>query len=322
MILNLATPLQADIKYEVIIPPFKDDCENKTPEIVREVKFHLIKSGEVFINELLFNPKQGGCDYIELYNPNSDELKTDQLFIATRNDSLVLDEVVKISTSKTIRKGDFIVLTTDSINIHTLYPHSGTNCFIEMKKMPAFPDKSGEVVLLNDSLEIVDEVVYSESLHFPLLKEKEGVALERISYLQKSDDPTNWHSASSTVGFGTPGMVNSQCRETVERVEQFYFEPNPFSPNNDGYNDRLTIHLNFQNPEVCSLRIFDIRGRAIRFLANNLLLGSYSKLTWDGLDNEGRKVPVGTYVILAEIYDLNGNRKLFKQAIGVTDRMD
>jgi len=322
IILTLENQLQSDVKYEIKIPGFKDDCGNFGSEVVREIQYHSIKPGEVFINEILFNPKAGGSDYVELHNPYMVEINAGQLFLANRNENLALDEVVSISSSKIIREGEFIVLTTDSANIRTLYPNVCEDCFVEIENMPSYPDKEGYVVLLNDSMEIVDEVAYSEKHHFALLEEKEGVALERVSCSQKSDDPSNWQSAATISGFGTPGLINSQVKETVNRAGQFYFEPNPFSPNNDGFNDRLTIHMDFKDNDVCSVRIFDSRGRAIRFLANNLYLGNPSKLIWDGLDDEGNKVPMGTYIVLAEFYDMNGNRKIFRQTVGVTDRLD
>ncbi len=49
-----------------------------------------------------------------------------------------------------------------------------------------------------------DHFAYREQMHFDLLKDKEGVSLERLSPDGASDDPRNWHSAASAVGYATP----------------------------------------------------------------------------------------------------------------------
>jgi hypothetical protein len=86
---------------------------------------------------------------------------------------------------------------------------------------------------------------------------------------------------------------------------------NPFSPNGDGVADttRLAIHLApgpyaesiaspkaSQAPEV-TVRIFDVRGMLVQTLADRTSIPSGSLLIeWDGLDRNGRQVPIGPYI--------------------------
>jgi len=42
-------------------------------------------------------------------------------------------------------------------------------------------------------------------MHYSLLKGNEGISLEKIRPDLPSDESMNWHSASESVGWGTPG---------------------------------------------------------------------------------------------------------------------
>ncbi len=65
---------------------------------------------------------------------------------------------------------------------------------------------------LNAQGNIIDELVYNEKWHFKLIDNDEGVALERIDYNAPTQQQDNWHSAASSVGYGTPTYKNSQYK--------------------------------------------------------------------------------------------------------------
>ena len=75
-------------------------------------------------------------------------------------------------------------------------------------------------------------------------------------------------------------------------------KPNPFTPNNDGYND--FVFFNF--PELAfgegRIDIFNFRGRKVREL--------YDKYRWYGYDDSGQQLPIGTYLYIVTI---NGDIK-------------
>jgi gliding motility-associated-like protein len=70
--------------------------------------------------------------------------------------------------------------------------------------------------------------------------------------------------------------------------------PRIFTPNGDGYNDKVTF--NFTNPEALPLggKIYNLPGAQVA----NLSPGSdpTSQLVWDGKDSDGRTVPGGIYL--------------------------
>ena len=72
------------------------------------------------------------------------------------------------------------------------------------------------------------------------------------------------------MGFATPGYENSQHTEDQEINDEVTVEPKIFSPDNDGYNDVLSIHFKFENPGyTANIQIFDAQGRLVYQAANS-----------------------------------------------------
>ncbi len=202
--------------------------------------------GTILINEILFNPFSGGVDFVELVNVSEHTIPVHRLKLATRNDTLALKQIYPISTEKRyLKPGKFLTCTKDSAMIASQYFFNDPESFCEMKSFSTFSDDAGTVVLLNDSLEVLDEFSYSYKMHSPFLADEEGVSLERISLEKPTFDRSNWSSASASVGFATPGLPNSQAGSDSEIQDEITPEPQVFSPNGDGYNEGLAINYRF-----------------------------------------------------------------------------
>src|SRR5690606_10795290 len=103
------------------------------------------------------------------------------------------------------------------------------DAFLKLNSMPSFPDDKGTVIILNGQGDIIDEVSYSDNWHFALLHNTEGVSLERVDYNGPSTS-ANFHSAATSVGYGTPGYKNSQYHITEEVPGEITVTPETFSP--------------------------------------------------------------------------------------------
>src|SRR3979409_514700 len=124
--------------------------------------------------------------------------------------------------------------------------------------MPSLPDDKGNVLIVNAQGKIIDELNYDAHWHFKLIDNDEGVSLERIDYNKPAQNAANWHSAATSAGYGTPGYQNSQFKNDLQLQGGISITPPVFSPDNDGFDDFLTI--NYQFPEqgfVCNITVFD-----------------------------------------------------------------
>ena len=322
VVLTLNAVLQENTIYNLTVKNIADCSGN----ILKESKIALgnvkpADSGNVVLNEILFNPRTNGEDFVEIYNRS-------EKIISLKNWSLAnVDGTGKIANIKPIITTDFIlqpkqflVLTRNAKTVQNQYFKSVKSNFLEMPSLPSFPDEFGSVILMNDTKKVFDRFDYSEKLHHPLIDDKSGVSLEKINYNIASSDPKNWYSAATSEGYGTPGYANSQG--ILESQETFFkIEPEVFTPDGDGQNEvtNLTFQTD-QNGFAANVKIFDTNGRIIRQLAQNQLLGFNGNIEWDGKNDGNEVVPVGYYIMLIELFNPSGETKQFKGKVVVGSR--
>ena len=168
-------------------------------------------------------------------------------------------------------------------------------------------------IYIINNFEIIDKVSYLDEWHFDLLDNTDGVSLERIDPNGSSDSKFNWHSAAEDVGFATPGRKNSQYRPAVSNGE-ITFTEDIFSPDNDGYQDILQVTYNLTNSGLLGkAQIFDDRGRLVRTIFTNELVGSLGTFSWDGTTDQQVKASIGIYVLVFEVFSTDGGVFFAKQ---------
>ncbi|MEO1256368.1 MAG: hypothetical protein AAFY41_15975, partial [Bacteroidota bacterium] len=219
-----------------------------------------------------------------------------------------------------INPRDYLVLTSDPEVLLNNYPKGDFSKFLEVTPFPGYPNDTGNVVLIN-ALEVVEErFFYDEEFHYNLLEDVDGVSLERVSFEAITNNPDNWRSASSTVGFATPGYANSQALEgSASPVGKVSPDPKVFIPG-DAARGRDFTRINYQLDEpgkFANVDIYDQSGRLVKNLANGVSLASTGFLRWDGDTDGGGIARMGYYVIIFEIYDSNGNTELIKETVVV-----
>ncbi len=98
--------------------------------------------------------------------------------------------------------------------------------------------------------------------------------------------------------------------------EPFTLTPEIFSPDNDGYDDFLQITYHFEKSGyMLNLQIFDSKGRFVKQLVKNELLGTDGYFTWDGTTEAKEKAQIGIYILNFEVFDMNKNLKKYKKSI-------
>ena len=310
--------------YNLIINGLADECGNKSPVEHHEFWYYLPKPGDLLINEVLFNPFSDGVDFVEIYNPSGKKIELSDVYLGSRDNNQIIKSIYPLSVrSAILLDSQYAAFTSDSMVLLKNYYSACPQCIYEMEKFPAYNLDEGWVVLLNKEMEIIDEFHYQENMHHPMISDVKGISLERNSFSKSSDDPSNWHSASKTVGFATPGYRNSTIEISSETSELVTIEPKIFSPNDDGLNDRLMIKLSPNEPGwMANIRIYNEFGLEIKRLANNLLIGTQDVVEWDGTTENHQKAKLGIYIVQVELFGLHSSRKQFKAACVLTDRLE
>ncbi|MFZ1783992.1 MAG: lamin tail domain-containing protein [Ferruginibacter sp.] len=322
--LRLPMPLQRNKVYQLTATGLTD-CVGNAVGTNTSAKVGLASAADSFdvvINEILFNPRSNGVDYVELYNRTMKIIDLKNIYLANRNSAGAISSITQLSAENYLLfPEDFIVVTSDASIVKRDFVAENLNAFAEVGSTPAFSDDEGHVVVINEQGHIVDELFYSDTWHFKLIDNKEGVALERIDYDAATQNPENWHSAATNVGYGTPTYKNSQFRLDLAVRGDITVTPEIVSPDNDGIDDFATIDYSFPSPGyVANITIFDANGRAVRYLQRNALCGIKGYFRWDGLGEKFQKLPVGIYVIYTEVFNLEGKKKRFKSTIVLARR--
>ncbi len=276
-----------------------------------------LQSGDILVSEILFNPLPSGADYVELYNNTDSAIALAQLRLAKVSEESIT-RLYPIADGGTIQPHDFIVVTTDASYVSSNYTVRHPQKLIEVSSMPSYNNASGTVMVTTTDTLVLDRFDYTEDMHSRLLRDKEGVALERRSYASPTQDAANWYSAATTAGYGTPTYRNSQSHEFLFLDKEFTFSPKVFSPDGDGYNDLLDLTYNLQLCDLsANISVYDSHGRLVRSIGRGVLLGCSGIMTWDGTNDDGRQCPRGSYIIIIEAYNTNGASQSWRRSISL-----
>jgi Lamin Tail Domain/CHU_C Type IX secretion signal domain len=272
-------------------------------------------SGEVVISEVLFDPKIGGEDFIELYNRSTDVKSLKNWSFATLDADGKLTKGRIISPKNRLIEGNQYLAFSENIAfLKENYLRSPTENLVEIESLPSYPNTKGTVILLNQNNEIFDRFDYSDAQHHPTIDVKDGVSLEKIDINQPSSNPKNWHSASAEHNFATPGYQNSQILE--EKDDELVVIPEIFTPDGDGQNETTSLTYQFEKSgNVATIWVYDSLGRLVKKLTENQLLGTSGEISWDGKDNSGTQMSVGYYLFLAQILHPDGTRKTYRKKV-------
>ncbi|MEZ4886809.1 MAG: lamin tail domain-containing protein [Chitinophagales bacterium] len=331
VLLLLANPLQQDQIYTMTVQGITD-CAGNAIGGLNQVPLGIAKApevGDLVINEILFNPVSGGVDFVEIYNKSN---KIIQLFgwllanvdIEENPDSLINVSPI-VEERYSLYPNQYLVLTENVNQVRTYYGRCNNlpmGSFLTAD-LPTYDDREGVVAITEPFRTIVlDQVHYFADWHYSLLRNENGVSLERIDVNAPSQDPNNWQSAAEGVCFATPGYQNSQFFAPTDSGKSISIEPSSFSPDGDGFKDFTTIQYEFDQPGfVLNISIFDSRGQEVRQLVQSELAGNSGSFKWDGILENGEKARLGIYIVFVEAYDLEGNREVWKETVVVGGRL-
>lgn len=324
--LVFATPLDTNRVYQLAIDSLSD-CVGNVLTVTQPFGLPVLaQPGDLLINEILFNPYTGGADFVEVVNASDNLLDLGTLLLGESlpgTDSLFNEDPIS-EESFVLLPGDLICLTRDELFQRLAYRPPLTARFLEMSGFPSYDDAEGECVIFRRDSTVIDRFFYLDDYHYPTLEDDDGVSLERISLRVPTQQPDNWHSTSSIVGYATPGYDNSQAQPSAEGGSEVTLEPQVFSPNLDGEDDVLAIHYQFDFVGAnARVSVFDTRGHLVQRVQQNMLLSpTPGTFFWDGFDARGQKVGLGMYIVLFEVTNNDtGERLAFRRVAVVADRL-
>ncbi len=319
VMVGLSEVLTGGVLYNLVCSEIYDCAGNAIEAEHGNGSFALPEKAEpldVVINEVLFNPRPTGVDFVEVYNRSGKYLDLSNWVIANVSGDSIANARSIVRTHELLPPQTYRVLTEDGNLLKGEYLQAKEETFIECK-LPSLPDDEGSIAIADDRQRIIDKVLYSDSYHSALIKDDEGISLERIAFDAPSDNSNNWRSATTTSGYATPGFLNSNSRTNVALSESIIIDPEIFTPHS-GLHDFTQIRFNFEKSGyIANVRILDSHGREIRRIANNELLGSQGFFRWDGDADDGSQVRIGAYMVWIEIFDPSGKVETYRKRVVV-----
>jgi hypothetical protein len=312
--LGINSPLPVNKVFNITISQISDCKNNLSPSQLVPVGLPSDPApGDWVINEIVFDPRPNGYDYVEFYNLSQKIFDAARLFIG--NGGTAQPGALSVDPFY-VFPGGYLVVTENKEALSREYFVKNPASVSMITSVPSFPDDAGHVIVYNFQGVVLDELKYKDDWHFKLIEDAEGVALERIDPAKATQDEDNWHSAASTAGFGTPGYKNSQYRTVDGANASIELQSKIFSPDNDGYEDIVLLLYKMTEPGyVANIIIYDAAGRAVRYLVLNGIIGTDGYWTWNGLDDKGQQLPMGVYIFFTEIFNLKGKKERFKNAV-------
>ncbi len=296
--IDISGGLMESQEYELKLLGIADLRDNQRDTVLRFVTPAVPSLGELIINEVLFNPKTGGSDFVELYNASekSFQLKGLQIINSRNNQARVLPDIL-------LPAREYVAFTPSRQFLVDNYLRNDPSKIIEWP-LPSFNNDEGNVglVRLKDQL-VLDEFDYSEDWHFTFLDDVKGVSLERIDAKAATNQAQNWASASEIAGFATPGVQNSAAF-SVNMQNKLELVSKHFTPMSGGQDEFAIIRYSLIRPGyLATIQIFDAEGRWVKELLNNTLLDTQGGITWDGTDEVGVLLPTGIYILHVNLFN-------------------
>ena len=325
VLLKYTEPLTRGQTYRITASNI-GDCNNiLITAAFNSAEFELtpkIEKNDVILSEILFNPRPGGSDFVEIYNNTSHSIDLKDLSIA-RIYSDTVNSIRQISRKQFIlESGNYLALSSNPDNIKQEYLIKNQSALYKINSLPVFNDDSGIAVLISSG-KLIDQLSYDEKMHFALIKNTEGVSLERSKLHKPASEAGNLRSATSASGGATPGYQNSQKSVELETNEDFSIVTKTFSPDNDGFEDVFEMKYKLAAAgEIANVSIYNDQGILIKKLLNNFTLNTEGTFIWDGLNEQNQLATVGIYLVNAEIFNLAGKIKRYRKSFALVSKFN
>ena len=273
---------------------------------------------DLIINEVMYDPDSFSSEYLEFYNLGEDSVNIGGWKIEDENGN----SFKLIQTSFIIPPKEYFILIADSAATEYYNLNNFNNKNIINESSLGLVN-TGELILLKDVRgNVIDSIFYDSKWHNQNIASTKNKSLERINPSLNSNDPLNWSTCVASIG-GTPGMQNSIFAVNLNQSANISLNPNPFSPDNDGFEDFTIINYNLTEAiSQVRIKIFDSKGRLVRTLLNNQASGNSGSVIFDGLDDESNPLRIGIYVVFLEaINDNSGVVETLKTVVVVARKL-
>jgi hypothetical protein len=269
------------------------------------------RKNTLHINEIKFLNITDEPEWIEIYNSGDEPVFLKGWGIADPTDTAYVDSSVFIHSEQ------YKILTEDSLyNYYTIED----SLVLILDNFPSLNNDEDDISLIAPGGGWKERIIYSKEWLEGY--EIQKVSLERINPLLYENKSENWGPSLSIYG-ATPGRQNSIFSDLSIRASKVEIQPNPFSPDDDGFEDHTIISGEIPDKSArIKIQIFDIKGRRIRTLKDNIFTESQFNMVWDGKNDNNQPARMGIYIVFVQILnDRNGVLRQLKTSVVLAHKL-
>ena len=279
----------------------------------------LTSPGSIVINEIMYRPGPGSCEWIELFNGGRRRVNIRDWSIsdANKREAAITEQDTWVDPDSYLILAQYpekliesmesgIPAAKRNITSHNSYTFdsAGGPALRIMGVEGGWPvlndypgHSSREVVtLLDESSRVAEQVKYID-----LLEGERGRSIERYSPRICSSAPGGlWHRSASPDG-STPGAVNSVSGSITGSLS---VSPNPFIINRD---NQVEISGRLSGAEGFLVRIYSLAGMEVATVFGEKRGAEHYSSFWNGCDSMGDPVGTGLYICVAEYMSAGGS---------------
>jgi hypothetical protein len=231
----------------LLIPPSFMHCDGSALDtaVIAWGMAAMPDSGEVQLNEILFNPLPGGQRFVELRNLSSRVLDMGSLVLSDQWPPMAWRQLAPAGSFLLPDETRAFVMSPPALVND--YPMGDSTFIATAASLPPLDDDHGELLLLTSHGQRLDQAFYDDALHHPSLGQGEGIAI-----LKQVD---HWISAgadSATPG-RSPPLVHAPLMGLMD-IQQRHFGWL------SGQRPRLSFALRAEGPWVIQEALFSIDG--------------------------------------------------------------
>ena len=255
--------------------------------------------------EILFDTDQQQVEFVELQNNSQGPVDLRGLRLC-KGEGEDLDCSDPIEIPCLLAEGGLLVISGQELSD---YMKSRTSTAMTLGSFPTLNDDGQQLLLLDSALNVLASVRYHADQHSLLLADPQGYSLCREGV------GGHWHSNSQ---YGGQAGATCNHHQTAEKSTGIRLSSECISPNNDGHQDVLEIALQLTGGmHLSQIQILDGFGNTLCFLEEHLVSDGLIYLIWNGEDDLGQRLPIGTYFLLIESEDEKGDVKKNLRAFSV-----
>lgn len=277
------------------------DDEFRRNDTVSQEVYLPIPEGVVIINELMIEPVSASCQWVEFYNQSNSivELAGAPLIVSQTDTSYRFS----IDSLMILPKSYGVVAASSKIFSSYSNLRPSEHFFVKnTSTLHLLKDRSA-VTIKNRDLSPIDSMYYDMTYYSTNLSSTTGISLERKHSSVSGEQRSNWGSCVDDLG-ATPLALNSLSLDSaiIHQAMRVSVSPNPFSPDDDHFDDEttITIELPNENEEVVTIKLYDERGRIRRTITQDHRMVKASTISFDGKDDHGIPLQIGLYSFVVQ----------------------